>query len=147
MGKYYDYYGCNRKDCPQKECISVEKLHTEYETLLATLTPKEGVINLIDEILKGVIKEKNKMLNTINEGRKARVRIIDKEILIINSKIEKLSKIELIQKLEEEWSLLEQEKETLQQQIKDNSINETEFLLLYDRVKTLITDPVAIRNL
>jgi N-acetylglutamate synthase-like GNAT family acetyltransferase len=43
-----------------------------------------------------------------------------------------LSKIELIQKLEEEWALLEQEREILQKQIEDNSINENEFLLLYD---------------
>jgi hypothetical protein len=41
MGKYYDYYGCNRKDCTKKECISVEKLHSDYEGLLAKLTPKE----------------------------------------------------------------------------------------------------------
>jgi TolA-binding protein len=87
------------------------------------------------------------MLNTLNEGRKKRIREIDSEIATINIKIEKLSKIELIQRLEEDRATLEQEKDDLQKQIADNSINENEFLLLYDRVKTLIVDPLAIREL
>lgn len=147
MGKYYNYYGCNRKDCSQKECIPVDILHTDYEKLLSSFIPKEGVINLIEGILKEVVKEKNKMLNTFNESKKLRINEIDKEILIINNKIEKLSKIELIQKLEEEWALLEQEKENIQKQIGDSSLNENEFVLLYDRVKTLIIDPMTIREI
>jgi TolA-binding protein len=87
------------------------------------------------------------MLNTLNEGRKKRIREIDNAITTINIKIEKLSKIELIQKLEEDRATLEQEKDDLQKQITDNSINENEFLLLYDRVKTLIVAPLAIREL
>jgi hypothetical protein len=32
---------------------------------------------LIDEMLKEVVKEKNKMLNTVSDGRKKRIREID----------------------------------------------------------------------
>lgn len=147
MGKLYYYYGCNRKDCNHKENIRIEEVHYEYEKLLSKLSPKKWVMNLIDVILKEVIKEKNKTLNIVNEERKKRINNIDQEISSIENKIEKLTKIELIQKLEIQRALLEEEKENLYSEIQENSINENDFLLLYDKVRVIIETPLTIREL
>jgi hypothetical protein len=34
MGKIYHYYGCNRKDCKEKENINVDAMHDDFKKLL-----------------------------------------------------------------------------------------------------------------
>ena len=40
MGTIYHYYGCNRKDCRQKENINVDNMHNDFEKLLEKIQPK-----------------------------------------------------------------------------------------------------------
>jgi len=111
------------------------------------LTPNKGILALLDGILKEVFDEKNKKQHHLNECKKQRIRDIGKEIDNLRSTIGKLSKIELIQNVEEKRAELEQEKEILQNELQDKALNEREFVVLYERIKNIIEDPLSIWEL
>ena len=146
MWVYYDYYGCKRKDCNEKSNIWTAELHKEYEDLLKQFTAKPWMIKLIDKILSNVIKEKNKILWKESEQMKKQIERIDAEISWISNKIWKIENPDIIKSLEKDWTDLLEQKEKLQANMKDNSLTENDFNILYDRVKTMIIDPVAIRK-
>ena len=147
MGKIYYYYGCNRKECRDKECINIDKMHSDFEDLLKKLTPKEGIIKLLDWTLKEVFAHKNKIQSNLNNAKKSRIKDIEKEIDGFTKTISNLSRIELIQNVEEKRALLEEEKNTLQGELQDKILNEREFVILYDRIRNIIEDPLSIWEL
>jgi hypothetical protein len=53
----------------------------------------------------------------------------------------------LIQNVEEKRADLEQEKETIQNELQDKALNEREFVVLYERIKNIIEDPLSIWEL
>jgi hypothetical protein len=53
----------------------------------------------------------------------------------------------MIQKIEEKWAGLEAEKDLLEEDIKEESLNERDFILLYERIKNIIQDPLSIWEL
>ncbi len=143
----YKYYWCNRKDCKGKENINADKMHEDFKELLNKLTPKEWVLKLLDAILKEVFSKKNKIQSSINKANELRIRKIEQEIEKISDTIWKLSKVELIQSMEEKRTQLEEEKEALKNQLQDKVLNDKEFILLYEKVKNIIKDPISIREL
>ncbi len=147
MGKIYYYYWCNRKDCKNKECINVKKVHLDFESLLKKITPKDWIMRLLDWVLKEVFDAKNKKQHTINEFKKKRIKEIEKEIEVLRNTIWKLSKIELIQSIEEKRSELEQEKEIIYNELQDKALNDREFQVLYGKIKNIIQDPLSIWEL
>lgn len=147
MGKIYYYYGCNRKDCEGKENINVDDMHTDFKELLASLSPKKWVIAILDWTLKETIAEKNKFQISLNEAKRRRIKEIEKEIEEFPGIISKLSRIEMIQKIEEKRAGLEMEQDTLKEEIKEKNLNERDFIVLYERVKNIIQDPLSIWEL
>lgn len=147
MGTIYYYYGCNRKDCKHKENINIEVMHWDFEKLLQRLTPKKGILALLDGILKEVFNEKNKRQRNLNECKKQRIKEIEKEVETLRNTLWKLSRIELIQNVEEKRAELEQEKEILENELQDKALNEREFIVLYERIKNIIEDPLSIWEL
>ncbi len=147
MGKLYYYYWCNRKDCTHKECINIDTMHSDFEKLLDKLTPKKWVIALLDGLLKEVFDKKNKVQANINEWKKRRIKDIEKETDNFRNSIGKLNKPELIQNIEEKWAELEEEKEILENELQDKLLNEKEFIVLYERVRNIIEDPLSIWQL
>lgn len=77
---------------------------------------------------------------------KKQIERIDAEISWISNKIWKIENPDIIKSLEKDWTDLLEQKEKLQANMKDNSLTENDFNILYDRVKTMIIDPVAIRK-
>jgi len=53
----------------------------------------------------------------------------------------------LIQNVEEKRAELEQEKEILENELQDKALNEREFIVLYERIKNIIEDPLSIWEL
>ncbi len=147
MGTIYYYYGCNRKECKNKENINIELMHWDFEKLLQRLTPKRGILALLDGILKEVFNEKNKRQRNLNECKKQRIKDIEKEVETLRNTLWKLSKMELIQNVEEKRAELEEEKETLQNELQDKILNEREFVVLYERIRNIIEDPLSIWEL
>lgn len=145
--KLYYYYGCNRKDCRQKENINVNVMHDDFVKLLEKLTPKEGILNLVEWVLKEVFHEKEKIKGSINEAKKRRIKEIIIELESYPATIGKLSKPEIIARFEEKWSELEEEKGLLEDEIKNEWLGEKDFNILYERVRNIIIDPVSIREL
>jgi len=143
-GKVYNYYGCNRKDCRQKENINVGMMHNDLLELLETITPKKGVLKMLDLALKETFKEKNKVIRAMTESKKRRINDIEKEINSFSATISKLENITIIQRLEEKRGELEAEKDLLEEEIKDKALNEKDFERLYIRIKNIIEDPVSI---
>lgn len=97
--------------------------------------------------LQEVIKEKNKVQVAINESKQRRISEIEKEIDGFPNTISKLTKIEVIQRLEEKRASLEAEKELLEEDIKDKTLNEKDFTILYSKIKNIIEAPLSIRKL
>ena len=146
MWKIYHYYWCNRIDCKWKENIPIDKMHEDYEKLLEHTTPKAEVLKLAEKYLTIKIKDKNLSINKMEQWYRSRIRQIDAEIQSIENKIEKLSKPELISKLEWEWSLLEEEKEILNKKIADWRIIEEDFNKIFEKVKNILLDPLSVRR-
>ncbi|MEI7563897.1 MAG: hypothetical protein WCJ39_10100 [bacterium] len=55
--------------------------------------------------------------------------------------------MELIQNVEEKRAELEQEKEILENELQDKILNQREFVVLYERIKNIIEDPLSIWEL
>ena len=122
-------------------------MHWDFEKLLQRLTPKKGILALLDGILKEVFNEKNKRQRNLNECKKQRIKEIEKEVETLRNTLWKLSRIELIQNVEEKRAELEQEKEILENELQDKALNEREFIVLYERIKNIIEDPLSIWEL
>ena len=144
LWKIYHYYGCNRKDCEWKEYIPVNKMHEDYEKLLQQTTPKPEVLKLAEYIIREKVKDKNGTLNKIEQWYNNRINQINKDIKSIENKIEKLSKPELISKLEEEWSVLEEEKEILNKKITNWKLIEEDFDKMFEKLKIILLDPISV---
>ena len=121
-------------------------MHEDYEKLLEHTTPKAEVLKLAEKYLTIKIKDKNLSINKMEQWYRSRIRQIDAEIQSIENKIEKLSKPELISKLEWEWSLLEEEKEILNKKIADWRIIEEDFNKIFEKVKNILLDPLSVRR-
>ena len=147
MGKLYYYYWCNRKECDHKENINVELMHWDFEKLLERLTPNKWMLALLDGVLKEVFDNKNKRQHNINEAKKKRIQEVEKEIDNLRNTVWKLTKMELIQNVEEKRAELEQEKEILENELQDKILNQREFVVLYERIKNIIEDPLSIWEL
>ena len=83
-------------------------------------------------------------MNTENEKR---IEEIDAKVENIKNMLGKITNQVLIEKTEQEWAELEQEKEYLIRLNNDNHLAENDIEILFDKIKTLLTNPVAIRNL
>jgi hypothetical protein len=103
-------------------------------------------LKLAEKYLTIKIKDKNLSINKMEQWYRSRIRQIDAEIQSIENKIEKLSKPELISKLEWEWSLLEEEKEILNRKIADWRIIEEDFNKIFEKVKNILLDPLSVRR-
>ena len=122
-------------------------MHTKFKELLSSLSPKKWVIAILDWTLKETIAEKNKLQISLNEAKRRRIKDIEKEIAEFPGIISKLSRIEMIQKIEEKRSELEMEKDILEEEIKEKNLNERDFIVLYGRIKNIIQDPLSIWEL
>ncbi len=142
----YDYYWCKRKWCPWRCNIPVNDVHKRYKDLLNNIKPSNWIIKLVDFILKEKVKNKNNQLTFLNKENEERIREIDLKIDSIKNMLGKISNPVLIEKSEEEWTELEQEKQYLIKLSKDRKVTEHDTALIFDRIKTLLTNPIAVRN-
>ena len=101
----------------------------------------------MDGILKEVFNEKNKRQRNLNECKKQRIKEIEKKIEVLSDTIGKLTIPSLFQSTQEKRAELEQEKEILQNELQDKALNEREFVVLYERIKNIIEDPLSIWEL
>jgi len=99
---------------------------------------------MLDLALKETFKEKNKVIRAMMDSKKRRIIEIEKEVEGFTVTISKLSKIELIQRLEEKRGELESEKEHLEKDIIDKTLNESEFERLYIRLRNIVEDPLSV---
>ena len=143
----YDYYWCKRKDCPWRSNISLEEIHKQYKELLLSVKPSNEVIKTIDLVLNEIIRDKNQQLKYVDTENSKRIKEINQKIDELKSLLGKISNTVLIEKTEQEWAELMQEKENLERVSKNRSLSENEIAIVFDRVKTLLTNPIAVRNL
>lgn len=144
--KYY-YYGCNRKDYPKNYSIPVAHVHKDFMELLHTMRAKPEVLLLLDSIFNETLSSKEESHKSKSKAIKEQIIDIDKRIEQKLSLIDKLSRIELIQKLEDEiWQLMQQ-KYDLEDRVNDKFIDDQETARLLQKYKSIIENPVAIREL
>lgn len=97
--------------------------------------------------MKEKIKDKNKQLIFINSENDKRIMEINEKIENLKNLLGKISNPVLVEKTEQEWTELMQEKEYLKKVNEDRKIAENDVDIIFDRVKTLLTNPIAIWNL
>ena len=144
MWVYYDYYSCKTKWCTNRENIRAELLHEEYKNLLWSLTVNKSMVKLLDDILDKMVKEKNKHLSKLADRDKKQIAEIDKKIQIASDKFSKATDERILARIEKERWDLEEQRELLVNQLKDYTMNKNETAIIYDRVKTMLVDPVNI---
>lgn len=146
-GWLYDYYGCKHSWCKWNCNIDANLVHDEYKKLLETIQPKPSIIKLMEAVLKDEIKIKEEELSNGNKKILERIKEIDMKIEWLKNRFDSLSNERLKKQTENEWAELESEKEHLNR-IQDNStVWENDIKIIFDRVKTILTDPVAIWRL
>ena len=115
----YRYY-CARKTCRKTGSILTEDLHTKFEELLVSITPKKGTLRLMKEVLsRTAVKE----LGNINQDVKTVRDKLDENAdyrrkvmrQFINEKISEIDKDTEIQICDEEKIELQQELSDLEQ--------------------------------
>ena len=146
MWKLYYYYWCNRQDCPSKENIPIEQIHQDYEKMLGHITVHPEIIKLSEWILKEKMQDKNGFTLKVEQWYRNRIKEIDCEIASIEDKINKLSKPELIAKLETQWSILEEEKSIIEKKIEDWRLAEDDFNKIFEKIKLILWDPISVRR-
>ena len=122
-------------------------MHTKFKELLASLSPRKWVIAVLDWLLQETLDEKNKLQISLNEAKRRRIKEIEIEIEKIPGIISKLTRTEMIQKIEVKRSVLEMEQDILKEEIKEKTLNEEDFIVLYGRIKNIIQDPLSIWEL
>nr|MBR6099941.1 hypothetical protein [bacterium] len=125
----------------------MEEIHKQYKELLLSVKPSNEVIKTIDLVLNEIIRDKNQQLKYVDTENSKRIKEINQKIDELKSLLGKISNTVLIEKTEQEWAELMQEKENLERVSKNRSLSENEIAIVFDRVKTLLTNPIAVRNL
>ncbi len=141
-GGKYDYYFC--KDCKPRENIRADELHEEYKKLLGTLKVKPSMIKLVEDILNNAVKEKNKILAELEKRDKREIAVLDEKIRLASEKFGKATDEMILARIEQERKSLEEERENLENKLKDYTIQQRDLDIIYDRVKTMLVDPVNI---
>ena len=121
-------------------------MHEDYEKMLAHITPQPELIQLAEGILKEKIKDKNWLTQKIEQWYRNRIKEIERDIISIEDKISKISKPELISKLETQWSVLEEEKTILYKKIEDWRVAEDDFNQIFDKLKLILSDPLSVQR-
>ena len=143
----YDYYWCKHDWCKGNCNISADLIHSEYEKMLKTIQPKPSVIKLMESILNEEIENKNKELSNGNKKLQKRIEEINIKIEQLKSRFDNLCNDRLKKQTEQEWVELESEKEHLFRIQENAEIWDNDIKIIYDRVKTILTDPIAIWKL
>ena len=143
----YDYYGCKRKECSWRTNISLQLVHKQYKDLLTSIKPANNAIKIIDVMLKNKMKDRDNQLTFMSAESEKRIKEIDEKIENLKNLLGKISNSLLIEETQQEWTELVHEKEHLIKISNDRKLAEKDAAIIFDRVKTLLTNPVAIRNL
>ena len=143
-GGIYHYYLCNRKECNNKFNVPVNDVHEWFLELLKSIKPEKEVETLVEKIFQ---EKLNLSKDNKENWKKAIKQEIDRIEREMKGKMElawKLHVIEMIQKLEEEWGMLNQNKMDLEEKLNYRFLSDIEIKDLYERTKTIITNPIAI---
>ena len=133
-GKYY-YYGCNRKDCPKNYFIPVNKAHEEFTSLLNEMKPKPEILFLLDDIFINALNKGEQSFQSSKRAIRTEINELDRKINHKMELINKLSKVELIVKVENEIGELIQRKSELEERVDNKFIDDNETKSLFNKFK------------
>lgn len=125
--KKFPYYECKNKDCElRKEWISrscpQKKVHEEFRNLLKSFNIPDKEKDLVKLIAQRVIREKEKIKETVLDERNKQISIIQKDMDKIKSAMMWLNEPELITEYEIEWIKLNNQKIEINESIKNLKI-------------------------
>ena len=143
----YHYYLCNRKECNCKFNTPINQVHEWFLTLLEGIKPSQEVEILLEEIFKEKLNRSKDNKEIWKKSIKQEIKRIEREMEAKFDTIWKLNNTAMIQRLEEEWWMLNQNKIDLEEKLTHGFLSEIEIKDLYERIKTIITNPIAIREM
>jgi hypothetical protein len=108
------------------------------------MKPKEGIINLLEKTFESATKKSENNQGSRNKSIKQEINRIEREMENKLNTINKLSNITIINRMEEEWAILNQKKIDMEEQLNNKFLSEIELKDLYMRYKTIVSNPIAI---
>lgn len=147
-GDYHHYYWCNNKECSlHKKALPREEVHEAVRQKLKGITPPPFASKLFEHIFK----EERAKIKYDEEGllkdKERKIKLLGDEMERIENTIDNITDPALFQKKQKKWSELNEERSMLQNEINDVRFSEDDFQKIYNEAKTVISNPLAIRDL
>ncbi|MEI6774709.1 MAG: hypothetical protein WCL18_08245 [bacterium] len=136
-GEKYPYYGCQNEKCPARFQIGKQGLHDKFDDLLENICADTGMTNYIHHFIDELRQQKETLGEDKMKENLDRIDKLEVEIKNKQSKILQFNEPEIIRLAEEEWRNLKIEKETLESQKTNLSVQDKEILQSYI-VKSLL---------
>ncbi len=140
---HYPYYRCpNTKGCGARpKSDQRERVETLFEDLLASVTPRLGLIKLTKEITKGIYLEKQSELGKLSSVNHNEAEKLETQIDSLIDRICKIDSGTVIERLEKRIDTLEQEKRIHTLKAKQASQILPNIELVTERVFDFIENP------
>ena len=144
----FGYYYCYNPKCPnKKKWIRAEHLEECFGKFLQNIQLKDEIREVYKLILKDLWKDKEKLLAKRSVEKKLELKKIDEEIKSIEEKITVLTNINLINKLEQRWAELEEEKKLIEQELENKELLEISWKNLIKQAQVMFYRPAEIWEL
>ena len=141
----FGYYYCYNPKCPnKKKWIRAEYLNECFASFLQHIQLKDEIFEAYKLILKDLWKDKEKILIKRSVEKKFELKKIEEEIKSIEEKITVLTNLSLINKLEQRWAELEEEKKQIQQELENKELLEINWKNLIQQAQVMFYKPADI---
>jgi len=118
-----------------------------FGKFLQNIQLKDEIREVYKLILKDLWKDKEKLLAKRSVEKKLELKKIDEEIKSIEEKITVLTNINLINKLEQRWAELEEEKKLIEQELENKELLEISWKNLIKQAQVMFYRPAEIWEL
>lgn len=152
-GDYHHYYGCNKRWCKlHKKSLRRDDVHDAVRAKLLEIQPPAIALKLFEKVF---IEEREKLKvdnKDVKKVKKQKITLIKWEMDRIEKALDRLSdtenpNIKLLNKKQERRADLNQEIEELELEVENVSYDQEEMKKVFDEAKTVIANPIALRDL
>jgi DNA invertase Pin-like site-specific DNA recombinase len=141
----YPYYRCKTEGCESSQkSVRADRLHAEFEALLAKLKPRDGLLEVVRRKLVDLWAEQKLDVETVRKRRQARIDALEKEIAGYLKAIDKCSSPLVLKRIEEQVQALEAQKVRLGGRIPKPRQGDYDFGTALDRVLGFVKDPLTM---
>lgn len=122
-------------------------VHDSLIQRLKDITPPKEALERFEKAFNTEWENAKKDINKINESKRLNIKLLESEMLKIESNIDNITDKVLFERKQQRRADLNQQKDNLEYEIEDIRFTKDEFEKTYNEAKIVITDPLSLWNL